>query len=153
MVLFSVSCTILWTSVHSSSGNVLTSYLVPWIYLLPLLRIHTEFYLSPTWLVQCFSRFSLFKPEFCYEKLVIWAALSSRSCFCWPYISGQLDNNNTWNPDIALVLRNWSFPCCSVAKSCPTACNPMNCSTPDFPVPHYLPEFVQIHGHWVSDAI
>ena len=29
----------------------------------------------------------------------------------------------------------------------------MNCSTPDFPVLHYLPEFAQTHIHWVSDAI
>ena len=36
--------------------------------------------------------------------------------------------------------------CCSVAKSCPTLCDPMNCSTPGFPVLHYLPEFAQIHA-------
>ena len=29
----------------------------------------------------------------------------------------------------------------------------MNCSTPGFPVFHYLLEFAQIHVHWVSDAI
>ena len=29
----------------------------------------------------------------------------------------------------------------------------MNRSTPDFPVLHYLPEFIQIHAHRVSDAI
>ena len=28
----------------------------------------------------------------------------------------------------------------------------MNCSTSGFPVIHYLPEFVQTHIHWVSDA-
>ena len=32
-------------------------------------------------------------------------------------------------------------------------CNPLNCSTPGFPVFHYLPEFVQVHGHRVGDAI
>ena len=42
---------------------------------------------------------------------------------------------------------------CSVAKSCLTLCNPMDCSTPGFPVLHYLPEFSQIHVHWVSDVI
>ena len=31
-----------------------------------------------------------------------------------------------------------SFHCCSVAKSCTTLCDPMNCSTPGFPVLHYL---------------
>ena len=42
---------------------------------------------------------------------------------------------------------------CSVAKSGPTLCDPMDCSTPSLPVPHYLPEFAQVHVHWVSDAI
>ena len=32
-------------------------------------------------------------------------------------------------------------------------CNPMDCSTPGFPVLHYLLEFAQTHVHWVSDAI
>ena len=38
---------------------------------------------------------------------------------------------------------------CAVAKSCLTLCDPM--VTPGFPVLHYLPEFAQIHVHWVSD--
>ena len=33
----------------------------------------------------------------------------------------------------------------SVAQSCPTLCNPMDCSTPGFPVLHHLPELAQIH--------
>ena len=43
--------------------------------------------------------------------------------------------------------------CCSAPKSCPTLCNRMDCSTPGFPVLHYLPEFAQTHVHWVCDAI
>ena len=38
-------------------------------------------------------------------------------------------------------------------QSCPTLCNPMNCSTPDLPVHHQLPEFTQTHVHRVGDAI
>ena len=34
---------------------------------------------------------------------------------------------------------------CSVPKSCPTLCDPMDYSTPGFPVLHYLPEFTQVH--------
>ena len=41
----------------------------------------------------------------------------------------------------------------SVTQSCPTLCNPMNHSTPGFPVHHQLPEFTQIHDHKVADAI
>ena len=41
----------------------------------------------------------------------------------------------------------------SVAQSCLTLCDPMNCSTPGLPVHHQLPEFTQTHVHRVSDAI
>ena len=43
--------------------------------------------------------------------------------------------------------------CCLVAKSCPTLCDPTDCSTQGSSVLHYLPEFVQTHIHRVSDAI
>ena len=43
--------------------------------------------------------------------------------------------------------------CCSVAKSCPTLCNLMDCSTPGLPVFHHLLEFAQVHVHWIGDAI
>ena len=41
----------------------------------------------------------------------------------------------------------------SVTQSCPTLCNPMNCSMPGLPVHHQLPEFAQTHVHWVGDVI
>ena len=41
----------------------------------------------------------------------------------------------------------------SVAQSCPTHCDPMNCSTPGLPVHHQLPEFTQTHVHRVGDTI
>ena len=41
----------------------------------------------------------------------------------------------------------------SVAQSCPTLCDPMNCSMPGLPVHHQLPESSQTHVHWVGDAI
>ena len=41
----------------------------------------------------------------------------------------------------------------SVAQSCLTLCDPMNCSTPGLPVHHQLPQFIQTHVHWNSDAI
>ena len=37
--------------------------------------------------------------------------------------------------------------CCSVTKSCPTLCDPMDCSMPGFPVLHYLLELAQTHIH------
>ena len=41
----------------------------------------------------------------------------------------------------------------SVAQSCPTVCDPMDCSTPGFPVHHQLPELAQTHVHRVDDTI
>ena len=43
--------------------------------------------------------------------------------------------------------------CCSVVKLCLTLCDPMNCSTPGFPVLYHLLEFVQTQVHWVNEAI
>ena len=43
--------------------------------------------------------------------------------------------------------------CCSVAKSCLTLCDPMDCSTPGLAVLHYLPELPQTHVHWINDVI
>jgi len=41
----------------------------------------------------------------------------------------------------------------SVAQSCPTLCNPMDCSTPGSSVHHQHLEVAQIHVHWVDAAI
>ena len=44
-------------------------------------------------------------------------------------------------------------PSCSVTQSHLILCNPLGCSMPGFPVLHCLPECVQTHAHWASDAI
>ena len=41
----------------------------------------------------------------------------------------------------------------SVAQSCLTLCDSLDCSTPGLPVHHQLPEFTETHVHRVSDAI
>ena len=48
-----------------------------------------------------------------------------------------------------------TYVCCcySVTQPCPVLCNPMDCCTPSLPVPHHLPEFVQVHVHCISDAV
>ena len=44
-------------------------------------------------------------------------------------------------------------PISSVPQLYLTLCDPMDCSTPGFPVLHHLPEFAQTHVHWVCDDI
>ena len=58
------------------------------------------------------------------------------------------------------LLRKWEELCyradsqsvSSVAQSCPTLCNPMDCSTPGLPVHHQLLESTQTHVYRVGDA-
>ena len=66
----------------------------------------------------------------------------------------QPGDTDKWGASLggAVVLVIWLL-CCSVARLCPTLCDPMDCTTPGFPVLHYLPEFAQTHVHWVSNAI
>ena len=40
-----------------------------------------------------------------------------------------------------------------VTQSCPTLCDPLDCSTLSFPVHHQLPKLTQTHVHSISDAI
>ena len=54
---------------------------------------------------------------------------------------------------VTLVLSAGSVQFSSATQSCPTLCDPMNCSTPGLPVHHQLLEFTQTHVHRVGDAI
>ena len=62
-----------------------------------------------------------------------------------------------WNSWATCLL--WGLPVyryvqfSSVAQSCPTLSNPMDCSMSGFPVHHQPPELAQTHVHWVSNAI
>ena len=47
----------------------------------------------------------------------------------------------------------WKVQFNSVAQLCPPLCDPMDCSTPGFPVLHHLPELAQSHVRWVNDII
>ena len=88
----------------------------------------------------------------------------------WVAIPGDLPDPGVKSASPALAGRffnteppgklPWRFCCCcccccycSVTELCPTLCDPMVCSTPGFLVLHYLPEFAQIHVHYVCDAI
>ena len=94
MVLNTASCTISQPSVHNSSGTLLD--LIPWIYLSLPLYDHNGFYLDHTWMILWFFPYFLhFKSEFGNKKFMIWASVSSWSCFCWLYrASPSLAANN-----------------------------------------------------------
>ena len=63
------------------------------------------------------------------------------------------EESNFHGPYLINSLYHFIIRFSSVSQSCPTLCNPMDCSTPGLPVHHQLPEFTQTHVHWVGDAI
>ena len=56
-----------------------------------------------------------------------------------------------WGWEICNIYIIFQFS--SVAQSCLTHCDTMDCSTAGLPVHHQIPEFPQTHVHWVDDAI
>ena len=64
----------------------------------------------------------------------------------------MIQNENSDLQEEIKSLEKLHICCCAVAKSCPTLCDPVDCSTPDSSVLHYVPEFAQINVHWVTDA-
>ena len=54
----------------------------------------------------------------------------------YPYLPGSVEK---------LSSRYWSVQFSSVARLCPTLGDPMDCSTPGFPIHHQLLEFAQAH--------
>ena len=71
--------------------------------------------------------------------------------FLWDFFLSCPENYRNWSLYYKFVTVSHQLS--SVALSCPTLCNPMDCSTPGLPVYHQLPEFTQTHVHWIGDAI
>ena len=65
----------------------------------------------------------------------------------WSLVSGFFQGPSSFSSSPKLCC------CCWTAKSWAALCNPMDCSSPGFPVLHYLLELAQIHVHWVGDSI
>ena len=54
---------------------------------------------------------------------------------------------------VVALHSSWKEEFSSVTQSCPTLCDPIDCSTPGFLVHHHLPEFPQVNVPCISDAI
>ena len=83
---------------------------------------------------------------------VLWAILSAKNGLKLFFTSGCLIASISF-AKLAVFYLLYCLCTRSVAQSCLTICDPMNCSTPGFPVLHHLPEFDQTLVYWVSDAI
>ena len=74
-----------------------------------------------------------------------------KDCVPFRYCRIELRGKNRDQADFTQTSVPVQFS--SVTQSCLTLCDPMDCSTPGFPVQHQLPELTQTHVHWVGDAI
>ena len=98
------------------------------------------------------------KPNFYYKMVMVtvWSAaclipysfLNSTETITAEKYAQQINEMHQKLQGQQLVLVN-----SSVVQSCPTLCNPMDCSMPGFPVHRQLLVFTQAHVHWVGDAI
>ena len=91
-------------------------------------------------------------------KILEWVAYPFSRGSSWPRgqtgvccIAGRFFTN--WAMREAMGAKGVKFNVVVQLLSCVTLCDPMDCSRPGFPIFHYLPEFAQIHVHWVGDAI
>ena len=73
----------------------------------------------------------------------------------WQAIVHGVAKSWTWLSDFTFTFMKYKSTFFDVVQflSCPTLCNPMDCSMPGFPVIHCLLKFAQTHVHWVDDAI
>ena len=104
------------------------------IYLYILLNIIS--YINILWTVVYISYIVIYKDIYTMD-IQIYVSLTQ-----WTGIWANLERQ--WR------IRKLQFS--SVAQSCLTLRDPMDCSTPGLPVHHQLLEFTQTHVHWVSDA-
>ena len=88
-----------------------------------------------------FSPLISLPPLICVSRITFNPSWNCPLFILWPRVG---------NP-IPSLFRRLQFS--SVAQSCPTLWDPMDCSMPSLPVHQQLPEFTQTHVHWVSDAI
>ena len=122
-----------------------------WISLCPILCLYAFLHITiKTYTRLCFNIYS-------HEEFLIFQYLASHSRLVWPestkvslyhatfwYIKEKFE----YAIEVLSIRTSVQF-----IQSCPTLCDPMNCSMPGLPVHHQLPEFTQTHIHRVSEAI
>ena len=100
---------------------------------------------------------SSYPPLWCPDTFQAVAASSpgSWSEGTWERIpSGSvMDTSWEWEINFVFFRHPGSVQFSSVAQSCLTLCNTIDCTMPGLPVHHQLPELAETHVYWVNDAI
>ena len=72
---------------------------------------------------------------------------AKQSVISWQLLAGLATNSQDNFTEYQQHQIFCSLQFSSVAQLCPTLCDPMDCSTPGFPVHHQLPELIQTNVH------
>ena len=109
MDLITASCTMSWTSIHSSSGTLsIRSNPLNLFATFTVKSLRDSIYIIPKW-SSGFPYFLQLKPEFDNKKSMIWATISSLPWFCWLYRAfPSLASKNIIN--LISVLAIWWCP-------------------------------------------
>ena len=153
----------IFTSHINDHGDFLTKTLFIFVVLTCLIFLFSVcvlFSVSDPWRIQKgFFRVPLGVRHLCW--VVVLGGCARQWCPCGSSQPGHLTSRRSplWQ---ALVSTETGSPCwgtdypdtqfSSVAQSRPTLCDPVDCSTPGFPVHHQLTELAQTHVHWVMDS-
>ena len=100
------------------------------------------------WVAETAAIFFFFKLE------LLLLGLLQQACHGWVSVLPlEAAETRCLHPPPTCVSGTCRVQFSSVAQSCPTLCDLMNCSTPGLPVHHQLQEFTQTHVHRVGDAL
>ena len=105
--------------------------------------VDSDIYISDSLPVQVITKYWLQFPVLYSKSLWVYFIYSS--------MYTVIPNSYFIPPPLSFLITISSVS--SVAQSCLTLCDPMDCSMPGFPAHHQLLELAQTHVHWVSDAI
>ena len=79
---------------------------------------------------------------------LLWILILKTSPKIFKFLDENIRKKNFWS----WAWQAFPIQFNSVSQSCPTLCDPIECSTPGLPVHHQLPEHAQTHVRWVGDA-
>ena len=128
-----------WLSCVMSASNFTSSFL----FWRPPFSFHST----------CSAESWLYLSSLLYFLSLIWATEPFRRSYTlvwWNELVGFLMQSSFFKTQSGYLT---IFQFSSVTQSCPTLCDPMDCSTPGLPIHHQRPEFPQTQVHWVGDAI
>ena len=112
------------------------------------LRVLEEFFSAYSYFLVHLSKPRCFLAHICITPISA-SLFSLLVCLCVQIYIPYKDTGIIGLGPTLLMLSslNYIYCCCLISKSCLIPCDPMDCSTPGFPVLYYLLEFAQTQAH------